>query len=50
MECDDIALLMRWIAKWRDLADFEVIPVVPSGVTADIVTGMGGRKKPARKR
>jgi hypothetical protein len=50
MECDDIALLMRWIAKWRDLADFEVIPVVPSGVTADIVTGMGGRKKPTRKR
>jgi hypothetical protein len=50
MECDDIALLMQWIAKWRDLADFEVIPVVPSSVTADIVTAMGARKQPARKR
>jgi len=49
MECDDIALLMQWIAKWRDLADFEVIPVAPSGVTAAIVSGTGARKRPARK-
>ena len=30
MECDDIALLNEWIAHWRDLVDFEVIPVVTS--------------------
>lgn len=30
MECDDIALLNEWIAHWRDLVDFEVVPVVTS--------------------
>ena len=30
MECDDRALLDQWIAQWRDLVDFEVIPVVTS--------------------
>ena len=32
MECDDTALLMRWILQWRDLAEFEVVPVGPSRV------------------
>jgi hypothetical protein len=50
MECDDVALLMQWIAKWRDLADFEVIPVAPSGATADIVAGAKRRPRGARKR
>jgi Protein of unknown function (DUF3303) len=30
MECDDIDLLMSWIAEWRHLVDFEVVPVSPS--------------------
>ena len=30
MECDDFALLNEWISHWRDLVDFEVIPVVTS--------------------
>lgn len=30
MECDDIGLLMQWILQWRDLVDFEVVPVSPS--------------------
>lgn len=30
MECDDPALLDAWVARWRDLVDFEVIPVVTS--------------------
>jgi len=30
MECDDAQLLMRWILQWRDLAEFEVVPVSPS--------------------
>jgi hypothetical protein len=30
MECDDAGLLMQWILQWRDLADFEVVPVSPS--------------------
>ena len=28
MECDDRALLDAWIARWSDLVDFEVIPVL----------------------
>jgi len=30
MECQDRALLDAWMASWRDLVDFEVIPVVSS--------------------
>ena len=30
MECEDRALLDQWIAQWRDLVDFEVIPVITS--------------------
>jgi hypothetical protein len=30
MECDDRALLDAWMANWRDLTDFEVVPVMPS--------------------
>jgi hypothetical protein len=30
MECDDLTLLMAWIARWADLVEFEVIPVVTS--------------------
>lgn len=34
MECDDLALLMTWIANWSDLVDFEVVPVVTSAQAA----------------
>jgi Protein of unknown function (DUF3303) len=30
MECDDLTLLQQWILAWRDLAEFEVVPVNPS--------------------
>ena len=30
MECEDRALLAQWTARWDDLIDFEVIPVVTS--------------------
>lgn len=30
MECDDRQLLEQWIARWSDLVDFEVIPVMTS--------------------
>lgn len=30
MECEDRALLDEWMANWRDLVDFEVIPAVTS--------------------
>jgi len=30
MECDDVRLLMEWMLHWRDLMEFEVVPVCPS--------------------
>jgi len=30
MECDDPLVLMRWVREWRDLVEFEVVPVGPS--------------------
>jgi hypothetical protein len=30
MECADRSLLDQWIANWRDIVEFEVIPVVTS--------------------
>ena len=30
MECDDRALLDEWIARWSDLVEFEVHPVITS--------------------
>ena len=34
MECDDPALLEQWMSNWRDLTDFEVIPVNTSAEAA----------------
>jgi hypothetical protein len=34
MRCDDVTLLQRWVAEWRDLVDFEIVPVAPSRETA----------------
>ena len=30
MECEDRHLLEQWIARWSDLVDFEVMPVITS--------------------
>lgn len=30
MECADARLLMEWIRQWRDLMEFEIVPVCPS--------------------
>jgi len=30
MECQDRSLLDQWMANWRDIVEFEVIPVVTS--------------------
>jgi hypothetical protein len=34
MECDDRRLLEQWMNEWKDLVDFEVIPVVTSAEAA----------------
>ena len=30
MECDEAVLLQQWVLQWRDLAEFEIVPVSPS--------------------
>lgn len=37
MECDDPGLLELWMDRWRDLVDFEVIPVMTSAEAAAII-------------
>ena len=37
MECDDLCLLQEWILQWQDLGEFEIIPIVPSKETAQVV-------------
>lgn len=38
MECDDALLLQRWVLEWRDLADFEFVPVSPSSSVRTLFT------------
>jgi hypothetical protein len=40
MECDDRALIATWMARWEDLVEFDVIPVVTS---AEAVAAVGPR-------
>ena len=35
MECDDPSLLYTWMQAWRDLVDFEVVPVISSADAAE---------------
>jgi hypothetical protein len=38
MECDDAQLLDQWAARWRDLVDFEFVPVHRSKEAVEIIT------------
>jgi hypothetical protein len=39
MECDDLRLLQEWIIGWRGSGvSFEIVPVVPSKATRELVT------------
>jgi hypothetical protein len=38
MRCDDLRLFQEWALKWRDSgATYEIVPVVPSQETIDVV-------------
>ena len=39
MEAEDVALLQRWVAEWCDLAEFEILPVIPGKDTAAALAG-----------
>lgn len=36
METDDPALLQEWMDRWKDLVDFEVVPVMTSSEAAAV--------------
>jgi hypothetical protein len=35
MECDDEALLHQWADEWRDLVDFEFLPIITGAEMAE---------------
>jgi hypothetical protein len=37
MECNDARLLQEWVVNWSDLIDFEIVPVVASEQTRDVM-------------
>lgn len=41
MQCDDESLLRAWMARWDDLVDFEVVPVVTSSEASAAVAARG---------
>jgi hypothetical protein len=50
MECDDRASLEEWMARWSDLVDFEVIPVMSSADATQAVNGRSPASAPRRAR
>ena len=41
MECDDALLLQRWMMHWRDLMEFEIVPVSPSRAVRELFSAAG---------
>jgi hypothetical protein len=37
MECDDPALIAQWMARWEDVTEFDVVPVITSEQAAAFV-------------
>ena len=46
MECADERLLEEWMARWRDLVDFEVLPVLTSPEAAAAVAALDAAPPP----
>jgi hypothetical protein len=40
METDDATLLQKWVASWADLMEFEILPVVHSKDTRQVVDSL----------
>ena len=40
METDDARLLQTWVASWGDLVEFEILPVVHSKDTRQVVDAL----------
>jgi hypothetical protein len=42
MECEDAVLLQRWVLRWSDLVEFEIVPVSPSRAVRDLFASAEG--------
>ena len=42
MESNDARLFQQWVAQWHDLAEFEIVPVVPSKETSEALAPLLG--------
>ena len=40
MECAEVRLLQEWVARWVDLAEFEIVPVTRGRETAESLAPM----------
>jgi hypothetical protein len=40
MECDDVRLLQQWVARWSDLVEFEIVPIVTGKDTAEAMAAL----------
>ena len=38
MQCEDVALLQRWVSAWSDLVEFEIVPVSSGRDTASALS------------
>jgi hypothetical protein len=36
MECDNAVLFQQWVLQWRDLAEFEIVPVSASKAVREL--------------
>jgi Protein of unknown function (DUF3303) len=43
MECDDAVLFQQWILQWRDLAEFEIVPVSSSKTVRELFLAHSSR-------
>jgi hypothetical protein len=41
MECVDALLLQQWVLQWRDLVEFEIVPVSPSKLVRELFIPTG---------
>jgi hypothetical protein len=43
MECNDALLFQQWVMQWRDLAEFEIVPVAPSRAVQELFKAAASR-------
>jgi Protein of unknown function (DUF3303) len=44
MDCADATLLQHWVLQWRDLIDFEIVPVSPSKAVRELLARASTRE------